>query len=73
VAGCVLQPQGCVRYTRKTCAWDLSAFCALQNKVFMAIPNRKNDFVLHILITCTVVVLLWAMHTIIFELSAQGH
>jgi hypothetical protein len=39
----------------------------------MAISTRKNDFVLHILITCTIVVLLWAMHTIIFELSTQGH
>ncbi len=39
----------------------------------MAIPARKNDFVLHILITCTVVVMLWAMHTIIFEVTTQGH
>lgn len=37
----------------------------------MATLSRKSDFVLHILIMCTVVVMVWAMHTIVFELVNQ--
>ena len=39
----------------------------------MALLSRKTDFVLNILVMCTVVVMMWAMHTIVFELIYQRH
>jgi hypothetical protein len=35
----------------------------------MAQVARKNDVVLNILVTCTVVLVLWAMHSIVYELT----
>jgi len=38
----------------------------------MAQPARKHDILLHILVVCTFVVILWAFHSIVFEIVNPG-
>ena len=34
---------------------------------------RKNDVVLNVLVMCTVVVVIWALHSIVYELAHSVH
>jgi hypothetical protein len=38
----------------------------------MAQAPRKHDMLLHILVVCTFVVIMWAFHSIVFELVNPG-
>lgn len=38
----------------------------------MAQAARKHDILLHVLVVCTFVVIMWALHSIVFELVNPG-
>jgi t-SNARE complex subunit (syntaxin) len=38
----------------------------------MAQAARKHDILLHVLVVCTFVVIMWAFHSIVFELVNPG-
>jgi hypothetical protein len=38
----------------------------------MAQPARKHDLLMHTLMVCTLVVIMWAFHSIVFEIVNQS-